>query len=231
MQLYHSKVPTPEICQRLGLNAETVVALITNALLGVSSGGRRRLEKRPVGRPRKKLSEDEVSSLLSLLCRPASEYGYHSPLWTPQRVIKSVGEELGLPLKKDTVWANLKRWGMSFDEQLHRCLGGRGIPVECTELFKKKRGLLYVVTEYQVKSLGIVALVGLTPSKKTPLACAVWQRHRIMTDLVKYFLRGLLTLHPERHLAVLMKHKSAYRTQRLEQLASYQRRLHLFLVD
>ena len=231
LQLYHSKIPTPEICQRLGLDAKTVVALITNALSGVS-GGRRQPEKRPVGRPRKELAKEELESLLELLCRPASDYGYHSPLWTPQRVIKSAGGELGLPLKKDIVWANLKRWGMSFDEQLHRCLGGRGsIPAECKELVKSKRGLLYVVADYQIKSLGIVALVGLTPSKKTPLACAVWQRHRIMTDFVKYFLRGLLTLHPKRHLVVLMKHKSAYRTKRLEQLESYQRRLHLFEID
>ncbi|NEP11596.1 MAG: hypothetical protein F6K14_15565 [Symploca sp. SIO2C1] len=234
LRLYHSKVSTPEICQKLGLNAEIVVALITNALSGVSSGAKKRpekLEKRPVGRPRKKLSEDEESSLLELLCRAASDYGYHSPLWTPQRVIKAAGRELGLTLKKDYLWANLKRWGLTFDEQQRLCLGGLNIPAECTELVKSKRGLLYVLTEIHSAKLGIVALVGLTPSKKTPLACAVWRRHRVITDFVQYFLRGLLTLHPKRHLAVLMKKKSAYRTEKLKQLESYQRRLHLFLVD
>jgi len=234
LRLYHSKVSTPEICQRLGLNAETVVALITNALSGVSSSGRKqpeKQEKHSVGRPRKELAKEELESLLELLCHPASDFGYHSPLWTPQQVIKSARVELGLALKKDFVWASLRRWGVSFDEQLRLCLDGRGIPAECTELLKKKRGVLYVVADYQIKPFGIVALVGLTPSKKTPLACAIQRRHRVMTDFVQYFLRGLLTLHPKRHLAVLMKQKSAYRTEKLKQLESQYRRLHLYESD
>ncbi|NER93537.1 MAG: hypothetical protein F6J86_06820 [Symploca sp. SIO1B1] len=225
-------VDTPSLCREMSLKFGLDHTTIFNLLVEIRCSPRSRLkESRPVGRPRKKLSEDEVSSLLELLCRSASDYGYHSPLWTPQRVIKSAGVELGLVLKKDLVWANLKRWGLTFEEQLRQCLGGRGIPAECSELLKKKRGLLYVLTELHSAELGVVALVGLTSSKKTPLGCAVWQRHRIMTDLVKYFLRGLLTLHPERHLAVLMRQKSAYRTEKLKQLESYHRRLHLFLVD
>jgi len=225
-------IDTPALCRELSRRFGFPSAKVFELLLEIRTSPRSSFrEKRPVGRPRKELAKEELESLLELLCRPASDYGYHSPLWTPQRVIKASEGELGIPLKKDTVWANFKRWGVTFEHQLHRCLGGLSIPAKCSELVKSKRGLLYVVPELHPAELGIVALVGLTPSKKTPLACAVWQRHRIMTDLVKYFLGGLLTLHPERHLAVLMRHKSVYRTEKLKQLESHHRRLHLFEID
>ena len=233
LELEGKVLDTPTLCRELsekyGLSHTTVFELLLEIRTSPRASFKR---KRPVGRPPKALSENEVISLFELVCRPAQEYGFRSALWTPQRVIKMARQGLGMGLTKDTIWANLKRFGLTFDKQLERCLGSEELPFESKRLLKEKRGLLYVVTELHPEDLGIdlaaVALVGLTPSRKMPLACTVHRRDRIKTDFVEYFLRELLTLHPERHLAVLMRHKSAYRTEKLKRLELRHRRLHLF---
>lgn len=236
-------IDTPSLCfemsRRYGLDENTVLEL----LLAIRCGPRASVcEKRPVGRPRKTLTKDEMTRLYDLLCRPASEYGWRSALWTPQRVRKIAGRELALTLQKDAMWANLRRFGLTFPTQLQRCLAGSEVPAAWSTVPEEKRGLLYVVSALYPKDFGLdvpaIALVGFTPSKKTPLACAVKRsyrviehRHRVKTDFIEYFLTELLTLHLERHLAVLMTYKSAYRSARLQEFASRRRRLHLFEVS
>jgi hypothetical protein len=231
LRLRQMGVPTPEICGRLGVSSDVVIELIIGAshIPPISQKPEKRSSTRQRRRPRQVWDEAKVESVFELLSRPATVLGYRSQLWTLPRLVEgSAKRQFGL--SKRMLRRHLTRLGLTFANHLEPCR--RQIPPELDEVANSKRAMLYLVREFHAQDFGLeylapaVALVGLTPTNR--IAFAVRRRRRILTDFVEMFLRELLLLHADKHVVAVIPGKGEYRSERLRQFVSSQRRLRLY---
>lgn len=234
LRLRQMGVSTPEICERLGLSSDIVIELIVGAshLPPISQKPEKRSSTRQRGRPRQVWDEAKVESVFELLSRPATVLGYRSQLWTLPRLVEGAAKHQ-LGLSKRMLRRHLTRLGLTFTARLEQCRCQ--LPPELDEVANSTRAMLYLVREFHAKDFGLeylapaVALVGWTPTNR--IAFAVRRRRRVLTDFVEMFLRELLLLHADQHVVVAVPGKGKYRSERLRQFASSQRRLHLYELD
>lgn len=190
---------TPDICRDLNLEADVVIALLVTALTGNNVPT---VPNRPPGRPRLTLSEAYLNELLEVL----SPKGRKSPIWTIPRFMQSLQALHGAIFSTDTLRRYTQELGLTFSKEL----GDKSLSVEVKKLIIAKQPLIYILTHRTAKSLQIegcnaVVLVGITSSNR--LAFSVSPQSRISPHILSDFLWGLLKLHPQRHILVLLSRK------------------------
>ena len=233
LQLRQMGISTPEICGRLGLSSDVVIQLIIGAssIPPISQKQEKRPSTRKRGRPRQVWDEAKIENVFELLRRPATVLGYRSQLWTLPRLVEGAAKHQ-LGLSKRMLRRHLTRLGLTFSDQLEECRCNTGLPPELNDFTNSKGAILYLVRAFHAQDFGLeylapaIALVGFTPTNR--IAFAIRRRHRILTDFVEMFLRELLLLHADKHVVVVIPGKGEYRSERLRQFASSQRRLHLY---
>lgn len=72
--------------------------------------------KKSSGRPRKIDCGDLSERLKKVVRRPATDFGFESPLWNSERIRHAMHSELGLKLSKSTVWRALREIGLSYQK-------------------------------------------------------------------------------------------------------------------
>lgn len=214
--LHAALVTTPEICQRLGLGLDEVMAL----LLPVPIERREDAPqvKRPVGRPPWRIGVEEGRRVLGRLVGGGAE---GLLLWTIPQLVGELREVLpSHPPSPDTVRrVLLDGLGLtSFAAHAERLRAttitttGRSIPCRGEggggTPSASRRELLYLVTHRTTRQLGLVSvlppatvLVGLTPGNR--MAIAVRMQSRITPKFLREFLDGLSTLHPNRRVVAV----------------------------
>ena len=232
-------ITTPEICRELGLDANTVIALLMGDEPQI-------LASPPPSQP-KKISP-LLSKILSRLSEPASTYGYSDNLWTPSRLI----EQFNVP--RGTLYRSIKKAGLTFDRRL-RC------QFSCRESYrwtatevlphiqarvKDYKGLLYLLDAIRPYELphpehiwsasadcdeaeigNPVLIYGISSSNRIA-GQVYWCRKQIFSEQVLQVMQGLLDMHPNRKLFVLTSSKRSYRTRVIEDFAEAHAQLHLF---
>lgn len=76
-------------------------------------GGKKALKERKAPGAKSKLTTKEIRKLLSLLKKPATNFGFETPLWTCPRVKQLLKAEVGKNLSVTTVWRTLTSWELS----------------------------------------------------------------------------------------------------------------------
>lgn len=193
--LYAQGVTTPEICLRLKLDFDTVMALLLPEPKEVASATP--ASKRPVGRPRTHLSDEHLSRILAIMCDRTT-----LP-WTLPELVEELSRLVPHLPSIDTVRRELTRLGLTFSEQVRRLTQKPDLLGQRTT---SKRALIYVVTHRTTRQLGLHAFspatvaVGLTPGDR--VALMVRPQSRMTPKFMREFTLGLSQLHPNRRIVV-----------------------------
>lgn len=75
--------------------------------------GKRKLKSKKAMGPSYKLTADEMKTLLKVLGKDATEYGFETPLWTCKRLQKIILQKTGKKLHTTNVMRWLKRWNLT----------------------------------------------------------------------------------------------------------------------
>jgi len=218
---------TPEICREVGLDGATVVAILAGGQPSAPSPPQKPPKRASAGRPPRPWPEEELKRLADLLCASAEESGYRGRLWTPRRFVKTARMTLRIRLTKDTLWRQLQKQGLSFEEQWQQVLGQTDF-----QPLLPKRSKLYLIVETNARRLGLpalspaVALMGLTPTHR--LVAAARQQCRITPKFLCEFLEELLALHPRQTVMAVVEHRTGERDRLLKRLAAQNPKLHLW---
>jgi transposase len=107
-----------EIAEAFGLARNTVTRWFTL----YKAHGEGALKSRKAPGPSTKLSHGDTKKILACLKRPATEYGFETPLWTCRMVRSLIRQVTGKRLDGSNVWRLLKRMGLSNQKPMRRAL-------------------------------------------------------------------------------------------------------------
>ncbi|MCP4472977.1 MAG: IS630 family transposase [Gammaproteobacteria bacterium] len=208
------------------------------------------------GRPNK-LTQKEITKILSIILDPASKYGFETDFWTIKRIIAIAKEKLKIHISKTTMYEMLynedysykkpeKRYYEADPEKQEEWIN-KTIP-EIKKCLKKHKGILYFEDE---STLSLTAVLGKTwgPVGKTTIQkstgnkgsvyamSAISQSGRLIFTLkeklitsveVIQFLKQMLVQHKRRHLIVVMDQARPHTSKLTKEFIDSQKRLHVF---
>jgi transposase len=221
------------------------------------SGGVTGLERKEgSGRPRVLLEFDQAT-LLWVVLRPATSFGFETDLWTIGRLHQIVQDVFETTISHDTIWRRLREAGLTYQKperqyfELDEKAREEWMRTEAPKIRKtvrKHRALLYFQDEANVS---LTAFLGKTwaPKGRTPrqkvtgkrggvsvmsaingLGKLIFQLHekRICSEEVIAFLGQMLKHHPKRHLVVVMDQAPPHTSNKTMNFIESRARLHVF---
>lgn len=250
LRLRQSGVTTPEIYHCLGLELDTVLTwLMTSHGEPVAPAPMvTQMQMQTCDRIARKFPP--LSTLLSRLSEPASQYGYRGNLWTPSRLVT----QFNLP--RGTLYRWLKKANLAFLPRLRQQFSHRAnyqwwvttILPRIQAIVERRQALLYLLDELRSHDLPAAerieaAASGCLESEagQPVLICGIslagriagqiyWCRHRVAADHVYQVLQGLMRLHPHRNLVILAADKRAHRAQAIQDLLRHHPQLQLVIL-
>jgi transposase len=109
IKLYKSGERVIDIARRFGFRRESVSRWINR----YKKNGKKSLRSRKAPGPRPKLSKEDAKNIIKLIKKPATEYGYETPLWTCKRIQQLVKKVFGKDLHLSNIWRWLVSWDLS----------------------------------------------------------------------------------------------------------------------
>jgi transposase len=195
--------------------------------------------------------------LLSVVLKPASEFGYESDFWTCERLRQVLRKELRLKVSKWTVWRRLREAHLTYqkperhyfeaNEQERKEWVETELP-RIQQAVARYRAILYFEDE---SNISLSALLGKTwsirgrpptqrvtgarggiaamsaISKSGSLLFRLWDK-RIASEEVIHFLRQMLKHHSRRHLVIVMDQARPHTSKKTKAFIDEQKRLHVF---
>jgi transposase len=243
-----------EIAEWLGLHWGSVSRWLTKW----RRGGKKALQARKAtGRPRKLICQEHGLIILRLVKRPATKYGYEHPLWTCQRIVHVIRDELKLVVSIPTLWRALKKLNLSSQKPERRALEqdpkkrARWLKTTWPAIkrrAKRERALIFFEDESVVR---LTPTVGRTwaPVGKTPIVRVTGKRasalvmsalnlqgrlyftlpsETVNAAVFIEFLKGLLTEYPRRRLFVIADQAPAHIAKKVKAFVAGEKRLRLF---
>jgi hypothetical protein len=225
-------VSTPEICQMLTLDVDTVIEQLLLQPVPVVPKQAPLVPKRSVGRPKKWEVSGVMTRIAQVLSRRDACEGF--PLWTLSDLIRALRNSPYPHLSEDTLRRYLSHEGLTFETQLQRITGGSVVPQVVSDLVSQRRSILYVVThqihrtiEEGISEVPTTLMTGVTSSNR--IAIMGRPQGRLSEKMLLDYLRGLLALHPERQVVVIAKSEGVYRSIWPEFRPAQSQRLHYLL--
>lgn len=208
------------------------------------------------GRPRV-LGEFDQATLLRVVLKPATSFGFETDLWTVGRVHQIVQDVFETTVSRDTIWRRLREAGLTYQkperqyfemDEKARAEWMRTEAPKIRKTVRKHRALLYFQDEANVS---LTAFLGKTwaPRGKTPRQKVTGKRggvaavsaingtgrlifqlyeKRICSEEVIAFLRQMLKHHRQRHLVVVMDQAPPHTSKKTTDYIATQTRLHVF---
>ncbi len=173
VRAHNSGMRTCDIARAIGVHPNSVSRWIGSYKAGGAIALR---ESKSSGRPKKIDCRSEAPKIFKLIRKPATHFGFSTPLWNCPRLIKVLKDELDLKVSKTTLWRTLKEIGLSYqkpdkrameqDSKQRREWTQRTLPA-LKEKAKKQRAVLLFEDE---ASLSLSPTVGKTWAKisRTP---------------------------------------------------------------
>ena len=228
---------TPEICQNLELDSEIVIRLLMQETIGPSRVQRVPVVSpvRGVGRPRKLVESELIVTIAKVIAAGNSKREFL--LWTFPDLLEALRGVTEPRLSGDMLRRYLNQQGLTFDHQLVKVARSTVVPKVVAEVVQSHRALLYVVTHITHRPTGgddpsplaTTLLVGVSSSNR--LALSGRHQGRLSPGMLSEFFRGLVALHPGRHIVVLTRGEGVYRRLLRDTSLNRQSKLHLYLLD
>jgi len=201
-----SGLSVPGVAKAYGTHRATLYRWLARYEL---EGGPAGLVRRPVsGRPRR-LATRDPEDFLSIVLRPASDFGYETDFWTCRRLLQVVQSECNEQVSRWTLWRRLREAGLTYqkperrylevDERARRKWVRNELP-QIRETVEKYRAILYFEDE---ANISLTAFLGKTwaPRGQTPVRRVSGRRGGISAmSAISITKRGrlLFTLHDHR---------------------------------
>ncbi|WP_017299771.1 hypothetical protein [Nodosilinea nodulosa] len=220
---------TPEICQQLALDSDSVIEILLQGPVVPKPVTVTSL-KQPVGRPQKLKERDLLASITEAIVGRRKEPDY---LWTFPDLLQIVRRTLQIDISQDTLRRYLTSLGFTFDHQLKQVVGSLVSPYEIAAF--SKGAMLYVVS-HQLHQLGedvssrqtATLITGVTAFNR--IAVMARPQSRLSPGMLAAYLRGgLLALHPDRNIAVILSGQGVYRSVMHDRSLLQEPRLKLYL--
>jgi transposase len=246
-------VPVGQVAEAYGIDRTTLFRWVTRQSDRGVDGLHR---KSGSGRPRL-LGDLDGASLIEIVLRPATEFGFETNLWTIGRLHQVVQEEYDTVISRDTIWRRVRDAGLTYqkperqyfqvDEEARQEWMRTEAPAirKCVQKFQ---ALLYFQDEANVS---LTAFLGKTwaPRGKTPrqkvtgtrggvaAMSAINGRGRLLFKLLEkrinsedviVFLGEMLRHHPRRHLVVVMDQAPPHTSNKTNAYIAKQPRLHVY---
>lgn len=223
-------------------------------------GGLRALRRRKsAGRPRKLDCTRYGAEILRIVMKPATEFGFESPLWSCRRIRDVLRRELTLALSVPTVWRGLRRLKLSCQKPERRAIERdparrkRWLEEEWPEirrLAKEEKALIFFEDEAGIHLTPTVGQtwgrVGRRPTVpvtgkrgciSTMSAISsdgrlffVIPKEKVNASVFITFLKGLLGEYPRRRIFVVADQASSHTATATKDFLSSQPRLRLFFL-
>lgn len=104
---------TCDIAKAIGVHPNSVSRWIGS----YNAGGAKALrESKSSGRPRKINCREIAPKIFKLIKKPATSYGFSTPLWNCSRLISVIEDQIKLKISKITLWRYLKEIGLSYQK-------------------------------------------------------------------------------------------------------------------
>jgi len=245
-------VPVGQVAESFGVDRTTLFRWVSRHNANGVDGLHR---KSGSGRPRL-LTDLDDTSLLKIVLRPATDFGFETDLWTIGRLHHVVQDKYDTVISHDTIWRRVRDAGLTYqkperqyfqvDEEARQEWMRTEAPAirRCVKNFK---ALLYFQDEANVS---LTAFLGKTwaPRGKTPrqkvtgtrggvaAMSAINGRGRLLFKLldkrinsgdVIAFLGEMLRHHPKRHLVVVMDQAPPHTSHKTTDYIATQHRLHV----
>lgn len=201
------------------------------------------LERREVsGRPGL-LDKVENVEFLSIVFKPATEYGYETNFWTSERIRHVLEKEYDLMVSRWTVWRKLRALGLTYQKperqyfeasaEIRKKWRKKELP-KIRKAMRRYKAVLYCQDESTIRLTAVLAKTwsprGISPkqvvtgnraslaamsaiSQKGLLLFKLYEK-RIASDEVIEFLQQMLNHHKKRHLVVIMDQASPHTSKK-----------------
>lgn len=173
IELRKKKWKVGDIADAFGVNRRAVTRWFTI----YNKHGKTALKSKKAPGPDYKLNDNDIRSVLETVKKPATEYGFETPLWTCRRAQVVIEKEIRKKLHISNIWRMLVKWGLSNQSPEKRAL--QQDPKEAKRWFKEEwpkiqahakrwRAIIYFLDE---SGVSLVPVMGKTwaPKGKTPI--------------------------------------------------------------
>lgn len=109
VKLYKSGERVVDIARRFGFRRESVSRWINK----YKKNGKKSLRSMKAPGPKPKVTKEDAKRVLKFIKKPATEYGYETPLWTCKRIQHLVKKKCGKDLHLSNIWRWLVSWNLS----------------------------------------------------------------------------------------------------------------------
>ncbi|MBD2231499.1 hypothetical protein [Phormidium tenue] len=208
LTLRQQGLSTPEICRQLALDSDSVIEVLLSGGTLVPERSTIAPSKQPVGRPQKLGERDLLPSIVQAITERKNKPNF---LWTFPDLLQVVRRALRSDISQDTLRRYLTKQGFTFANQLKQVVG-KSVSLDEAAAFSKG-SMLYVVShqlyrpgEDELRHPATTLITGVTAFNR--LAVMARPQSRLSPGMLVAFLRGLLALHPDRHIAVILSAKN-----------------------
>lgn len=203
------------------------------------------------------LTSNAIASIIKIIKKPASEFGFDTDLWTIRRIITVAKKELKLSISKTTMHRILCDKGQSYKKTEQRYYEadkkaqdewlGKTVPA-INRCVKKHKAILYFEDEANVSlvstagktwgPIGQKTIIKRTGNRSGVAAISaitkngnlIFNLHdkRISSVEIIQFFQQMLNYHPRRHLVVVMDQAKPHTSKVTKTFISEQKRLHVY---
>lgn len=229
LTLRQQGLSTPEICRQLALDSDSVIEVLLSGGTLVPERSTIAPSKRPVGRPQKLGERDLLPSIVQAITERKNKPNL---LWTFPDLLQVVRRVLRSDISQDTLRRYLTKQGFTFADQL-RQVGGKSVHQD--EEVVLSNGAIHYVVNHQLHRASegesrcypaITLVTGVSAFNR--LAVMARPQSRLSLGMLVAFLRGLLALHPDRHIAVIFSAKGVYQSVVRERSLNREPRLQIY---
>lgn len=165
---------------------------VSRWLVAYRKEGKKALKSSKASGPETKLDIEERKLVIKLIRKPATEYGFETPLWTCRRIQQLIKEKTGKELDISNVWRWLISWGMSNQKPERRAYEfdpkewGRWIKETWPEILEKARKWQAIIYFQDECFVSLIAVLGKTwaPRGKRPVVKVTGNRGGISVSSV-----------------------------------------------
>lgn len=226
-----------KIAEAFGVRREAVSRWMSKA----SKYGKNSLKSTKAKGKEPKLNKEEQIKIVSLMIKPATEYGFENPLWTCKKIQRLMKDQTGRSLSISNVWEFAKRWNLSPQipnkkaKERNESAIKRWVKEEWPKIEKHRRrwqAMLYLQDESGVYLSPVVGTTwapkGKTPTIKvsgsrqklnllsavSPAGRLVFKIHQKKVKSGEYieFLTQIMKYHPNRKVIVITDNASIHKS-------------------
>lgn len=244
-----------EIAEIFGLNYYSVSRWFTRYRRGGEDALKRTLAK---GADRR-LSPEILTWLEDALLKPATEWGFETPLWTGPMVRGLLRRECSIEIHRATVWRYLRELGLTYQKPERRYIEQNVELVKqwineewpkITEWVRNNRAILYFEDESGISIAPVIGkgwgrkgrppIIRVTGKRGGILAMSAvslsgtlrfrLEKRRVNSDVMIEFLQQILDSHKRRKIAVVMDQAPCHTSRKVRDFTSKQKRLEVFYI-